>query len=221
MTERARPVVLAAPSGTGKTTIAHRLVGEEADFCFSISATTRDPREGEIDDVDYLFVDQPAFRRMVERGEMAEWAEVHGRLYGTPRANLDWAAVRGIHAVLDIDVQGAAQIADSIDDALLVFILPPSAAELMERLTGRGTENRGQVARRLRSALEELARVGEFDCVVVNSDLDRAVDETRRLVRGETRGRAPSEEAERVTKLSHELAQILEAQFNDSQEQRN
>ena len=220
MTERARPVVLAAPSGTGKTTIAHRLVGDEADFSFSISATTRDPREGEIDDVDYIFLDEPGFRAMVERGEMAEWAEVHGRLYGTPRANLDRAAREGIHAVLDIDVQGAAQIAESVDDALLVFILPPSAAEMMERLTGRGTENRAQVARRLRSALEELARVGEFDCVVVNSDLDRAVDETRRLVRGEVRGRAPSEEVERVTKLSRELAEILEARFNDSKEQR-
>lgn len=220
MTERARPVVLAAPSGTGKTTIAHRLVGEESDFCFSISATTRDPREGEVHGIDYLFVDEPTFRGMVARGEMAEWAEVHGRLYGTPRANLDRAAADGIHAVLDIDVQGAAQIAESVEDALLVFVLPPSAPEMMGRLTGRGTENRAQVARRLRSALEELARVGEFDCVVVNSDLDRAVDETRRLVRGEARGRAPSEEAERVETLSRDLAEILGAQFNDSQEQR-
>lgn len=220
MTDRARPVVLAAPSGTGKTTIAHRLVGEEADFSFSISATTRAPRHGEVHGVDYLFVDEPTFRHMVAQGEMAEWAEVHGKLYGTPRANLDQAAADGIHAVLDIDVQGAAQIAESVEDALLVFILPPSAPEMMQRLTGRGTENQAQVARRLRSALEELARVGEFDCVVVNSDLDRAVDETRRLVRGETRGRAPSEEAGRVAGLSRELAEILEAQFKDSKEQR-
>jgi guanylate kinase len=182
VSRRAAPVVLAAPSGTGKTTLAHRLVGHSPDYVFSISATTRRPRTGEIDGVDYHFVDRTRFEEMVEEDELVEWAEVHGRLYGTPRAELERAAARGVHVVLDIDVQGARQIKTRIPEAKLVFVLPPDVETLIGRLTGRGTEDRADVARRLRSALQELQVVEEFDYVVVNDDLERCVETIRGIV---------------------------------------
>jgi guanylate kinase len=184
MSRRASPVVLAAPSGTGKTTLAHRLVGDSTDYVFSVSATTRGPRAGEIDGVDYHFVDRRRFEEMVADGELVEWAEVHGRLYGTPREELERASDRGVHVVLDIDVQGARQIKARIPEAKLIFILPPDVDTLLGRLTARGTEDRANVARRLRSALEELQVVEEFDYVVVNDDLERCVEAVRGVVSG-------------------------------------
>jgi guanylate kinase len=178
------PVVLAATSGTGKTTLAHRLVSGSADFVFSVSATTRRPRAGEIDGIDYHFVDRRRFEEMVAEDELLEWAEVHGRLYGTPRAELERAASRGAHVVLDIDVQGARQIKARIPEAMLIFVLPPDVDTLIGRLTGRGTEDRADVARRLGSALRELQVVGEFDYVVVNDDLERCVETIRGIVSG-------------------------------------
>lgn len=202
---RRRPLVLAAPSGTGKTTIARILVEEHDDFVFSTSATTRDPRPGEVDGVDYHFVGRSAFEGMIAAGSFAEWAEVHGRLYGTPRANLEAASVRGESVVLDIDVQGAAQIAASVPEAIRIFILPPDAATMLERLDIRGTESDADVARRLRSALEELARVEEFDAVVVNDRLERSVPEIREIARGEREGRPPKAERARAERLRSDL----------------
>ncbi len=182
---RTFPVVLAAPSGTGKTTLARALVERFESLVFSISATTRDPREGEVDGVDYHFVPQPDFRAMVERGELAEWAEVHGRLYGTLRRTLEQASQDGLHVVLDIDVQGARQIQESVPEAVLVFVLPPSVEALLDRLTGRGTEPGPEVARRLRSALDELRAVPEFDYVVVNETVDECLTRLEGIIRAE------------------------------------
>lgn len=185
LAHRAFPVVLAAPSGTGKTTLARALVERHERFVFSVSATTRPPRAGEEDGVDYHFVDTATFRDMVRDGELAEWAEVHGRLYGTTRRALDEAADRGEHVVLDIDVQGARQIRDSVPHAVLVFVLPPTVEALLDRLAGRGTEEPGDVVRRLRSALDELQAVPEFDYVVVNDDVERCLARVTGIVDAE------------------------------------
>lgn len=208
------PVVLAAPSGTGKTTLAHRLVDSSEAFCFGVSATTREPRPGERDGVDYHFVDRPGFEGMRAAGELAEWAEVHGRLYGTPRKELDEAALRGRHVVLDIDVQGARLIRAAVPEALLVFVLPPSVEVMLERLTGRGTEGGAQVARRLRSALEELTAVAEFDHVVVNDDLERCLGEILGIVRAETRRTVRARALKgRVEEMRSRIARLLEDEY--------
>ncbi len=179
---RAFPLVISAPSGTGKTTLARTLVDRVEGFSFSVSATTRGARQGEQDGADYHFRDRGAFEAMIGSGELAEWAEVHGELYGTPRAEIHEAVGRGEHLVLDIDVQGARQIRKNVPESVLIFVLPPSLESLLGRLEGRRTESRGEVARRLRSALAELDAAGEFDHVVVNDDLDRCVEEIRGIV---------------------------------------
>lgn len=211
------PVVLAAPSGTGKTTIARALVDDEARFTFSVSATTRSPRPGETDGVDYHFVDPAEFKRMVERGEMVEWAEVHGHLYGTPRRNLKEAAEEGLHVVLDIDVQGAGQVRASVPQAVLIFVFPPSARALVERLEGRGTEAGPETRRRLRTGRGELEEARNFDYVVVNEELERAVEEVRAIVASERR-RPPRMEAElddRIHRLQREIDEILSRSEED------
>jgi guanylate kinase len=207
--------VLAATSGTGKTTLAHRLVSDSRDFVFSVSATTRRPRAGEIDGIDYHFVDRRRFEEMVTGDELLEWAEVHGRLYGTPRAELERAAARGAHVVLDIDVQGARQIKDRIPEAMLIFVLPPDVDTLIGRLTGRGTEDRADVARRLGSALRELQDVGEFDYVVVNDDLERCVETIRGIVSGNgaTIETARAVAAGLAASLRREIGRILDEDY--------
>ncbi len=176
-------VVLAAPSGAGKTTIARLLVEREEDFAFSVSATTRPPRRGERDGEDYWFVDESRFREMIREGAFAEWAEVHGNLYGTPLGSIAEASRGGRHVILDIDVQGARQIREAVPEALLLFIFPPSVEVLLQRLTGRGTEGRALVRRRLETALQEMEAAESFDFFVLNDDLERAVVEVRELAR--------------------------------------
>jgi guanylate kinase len=207
-------VVLTATSGTGKTTLAHSLVAGAGRFVFSVSATTRSPRKGEVDGVDYHFVDHAEFEAMVARGELVEWAEVHGRLYGTPRAELERAGARGEHVVLDIDVQGARQIKARIPDAKLIFVLPPDVDTLMGRLTGRGTETPETVARRLRTALQELQVVEEFDYVVVNDDLERCLDAIRAIVAGKVRPASTGAALEGARVLRREIGRILEEQYS-------
>ena len=168
-------LVIAAPSGTGKTSLAHALVGAEEHAVFSVSATTRPARAGEREGIDYHFVDDAEFDRMVAAHELVEWATVHGKRYGTP-----WHAVRsGLQAgntvVLDIDIQGARHVRDAFPDAVLVFILPPGADELRRRLEGRNSERLEDLKRRLGNALGELDACSEFDYVVVNDQFERAL----------------------------------------------
>ena len=169
------PIILAAPSGAGKTTIARALRQKRTDVEFSISATTRPPRPGERSGVDYHFLSRDGFQAMIDAGEFIEWAEVHGNLYGTPRRNVDEALSRGNYLLLDIDVQGSRMVREAVPEALSVFVLPPSGGELARRLAGRGTETAEVRERRLRASREELQAVTEFDYVIVNEDVDRSV----------------------------------------------
>jgi guanylate kinase len=182
------PLVLSAPSGAGKTTIARRLRDRRLDVVFSVSATTRAPRDGERDGVDYHFVAEDEFRRMIAAGELIEWAQVHGAFYGTPLANVRQAQEHGRYLVLDIDVQGARQIRQAVPGAVHVFILPPSGHALVQRLVGRGSEDDARVQKRLRNALAEIATAAEFDHVVVNDDLDAAVEDVNAVLEGRAEG---------------------------------
>jgi guanylate kinase len=169
------PVILSSPSGGGKTTIAHQLLASRQDVGYSVSCTTRAPREGEQDGRDYHFKSVEAFRRGQAEGEFAESAEVHGHLYGTLRAEVERVLSQGKHVIMDIDVQGTKQFSTSFPESVLIFILPPSAKALLERLTARGTEDPKSLIRRLRSAKDELKAIDLYPYVVVNDQIDSAV----------------------------------------------
>lgn len=207
---RSFPLVLAAPSGTGKTTIAHALVEGSDRFVFSVSATTRERRPGEEDGADYFFVSEERFRQMIAGDELVEWAQVHGHFYGTPRRNLEEAEREGRHVVLDIDVQGARQIRERVPGAVLVFVFPPSAGALERRLGKRATEAGAEVRRRLRNGRVELGRAREFDFVVVNDELDTAVREVRAIVTAERLRPARAVDlAGDVDRLRREIDEVL------------
>lgn len=185
--ELAPVLVLAAPSGTGKTTVARELVGCEPDrFRFSVSATTRAPRGEERDGVDYHFVDTEVFERMITEGALLEWAVVHGRRYGTPWAEVSRPSLPGGAdpiTVLDIDVQGALQVRDRVESAILVFLLPPNGAVLVDRLRGRGTDDTAEIERRMAGALDELDEAEKFDFVLVNDQLEETVATVKAIAR--------------------------------------
>ena len=179
-------LVLSAPSGTGKTTLARRFVGTHPEAAFSVSMTTREPRGAERNGVDYHFVDSLTFQGMIERDELVEWAEVHGNFYGSPQSAVDRAFSTGGIAVFDIDVQGGQSIQRRFPEAVLVFVLPPSMAELERRLRERGTESEDSIRRRMlaaRSELEHGARA--YDYLVVNDSVDRAYEELEAIVTAE------------------------------------
>ena len=199
---RTCPVVLAAPSGGGKTSIARALVAAREDVVFSVSATTRPARDHEVDGVDYHFLSETDFRAMIEADEFVEWAEVHGHLYGTSRQALQAALDDGRFLILDIDVQGAMRMRERVPDVVLVFVLPPSADALVERLTERGSEGEDTVARRIENARGELEQAAQFDYIVVNENLEQAIDEVRSIVSAESR------RADRAIDLSNRIRQL-------------
>lgn len=174
-------MVVSGPSGAGKTTLCRRLIervtSEEPDggMAFSVSTTTRTPREDEREGYDYHFVDEATFEEMVEAGEFLEWAEVHGERYGTSRRAVEQQMRGGKDVILDIDVQGGQQVRQSSRDAVLVFVLPPSFEALRRRLSERGTESQRTRRTRIENARREIEEIGRYDYVVINDDLDRAV----------------------------------------------
>jgi guanylate kinase len=182
-------VVIAGPAGVGKGTLVRRILDRESDFTLSISATTRDPRPGEVDGVDYHFVSEQKFKDLIQDDELLEHAQVHGRhYYGTPRTELARAEANDKHLLLEIDLQGARQVKRLEPEAMSIFINPPSWDELESRLRKRATETEEQIQTRLMTARTELASAGEFDYQVVNQDLDLAVSEVVSLVRNFERG---------------------------------
>lgn len=212
------PLVLSSPSGAGKTTIAQALIAAREDVGYSVSATTRGPRPGEQDGRDYHFLSREEFQRRVGAGEFVEWAEYSGQLYGTLRSQLDEVLGSGRHAVLDIEIQGARAVKRLFPDSVLVFILPPSASELLARLGGSGGTRAATLVRRLRRATEEIAEVPLYDYVLVNEDRTESVAEVAAILDAESRRpcRIP-ELAEQLTVLGRELA-ALAAKLETSKE---
>jgi guanylate kinase len=198
------PVILSAPSGGGKTTIARMLLERRSDLGYSVSCTTRSPRPGEVAARDYYFITRGEFLDKREQGAFAESAEVHGNLYGTLRSEVDRVLATGRHVVMDIDVQGAVQFMRAFPQSVTIFILPPSAEVLLERLRSRKTESPAQLAARLQSALQELQQVGEYEYVVVNDDLERAVSSVESIVDAEVVSR------ERVKNLRQQVGLLIE-----------
>ena len=210
MTPQPFPLVLSAPSGAGKTTIARLLLSRRSDVGYSVSCTTRAPRPGEVDGVDYHFLTPAQFDEAVARGEFAEWAEVHGRKYGTLVREVKAVMDRGQHVMLDIDVQGARQVVQRFLDAVTVFVVPPSAEALVARLAGRNTESTEMLALRLRNAVTELEEAERYQHVVVNDNLEDAVARVSAIIDEETlkRERLPAlgKDVDRVvTRIQQEL----------------
>jgi len=187
---RGIPFVIAAPSGTGKTTVCLALRKRNPRLVFSVSHTTRPRRANETDGVDYHFVSTQEFERMIGAGAFLEWAVYNGNHYGTSWKAIEGPLAEGCDVLLEIEVQGARQVRQRLPDARLIFLLPPSQQALVQRLEGRGTDTPEQIAARLRTAQGELAAVEEFDYAVVNDELDRCVTQVGEIAAAERRGSA-------------------------------
>ena len=179
------PFVISAPSGVGKSTLIRELRTRDPGIGFSVSYTTRSPREGEVDGVDYHFVNRAVFERMIAGGEFVEWAEVHVNFYGTNLRALESQLQDGRDAVLDIDVQGALQVAERVPGAVLIFIVPPSWEELRRRIETRKLDSPEAIARRIQNARGELAQASQYDYLVVNDRIEAAMDDITAIMRVE------------------------------------
>jgi guanylate kinase len=198
------PVILSAPSGGGKTTIARELLRRRTDLGYSVSCTTRPPRVGEVEGRDYYFLTPAAFERKREAGDFAESAQVHGNMYGTLRSEVERVLRLGRHVVMDIDVQGAQQFTRIFPQSVTIFVLPPSAEVLLERLRLRQSESKEQLTKRLQSALQELQFVDLYQYVVENDDLEKAVRRVSAIIDAEVVSR------ERVAGLRHQVSQLVQ-----------
>jgi guanylate kinase len=198
------PIVLSAPSGGGKTTVTKLLMERRADLGYSVSCTTRAPRAGEIDGVDYHFVSETQFLEHRDRGDFVEWAIVHGKFYGTLKSAINAVLDSGRHVMMDIDVQGAAQFATAWPGAVLIFMLPPSVEVLLTRLQERNTENGSTLLTRLKSAHAELQVVSRYHYVLVNDDLESTVARVSSIIDAEEVKR------ERIRTLDSQLAGLID-----------
>lgn len=181
-------IILSGPSGCGKSTLLHRLLKEFDDVKFSVSHTTRSRREGEVDGREYFFLSPGQFQEMVEKGAFAEWANVHNHFYGTSWREIEEKSTGNQILVLDIDVQGARHIRGQFPEATLIFIFPPSLAELKQRLIGREGRMNEDIEKRLQDAAGELKEAGAYDFVIINDDQDQAYDALRSIYIAYTHG---------------------------------
>jgi guanylate kinase len=202
--KRGKLYVIAAPSGAGKTSLLHALMKRRPAIGFSVSCTTRKPRPGEQDGRDYHFIERAEFERLVEAGEFIEHANVFGHLYGTRSSVVEAALGEGRDLILEIDWQGARQIRERLPEAIRIFILPPSRAELESRLRKRGSDSDEVIARRLRESTLEMSHWPDFDYVIVNRDFDRALGELEAICDG--RGEASRRDRPGLAALARELA---------------
>jgi guanylate kinase len=187
MQRRGILIILSSPSGAGKSTLAKRLMAWDPTLRFSVSATTRAPRKGETDGVEYVFKTRAEFEAMAEAGEMLEHAEVFGNLYGTPKAPVETAMAEGRDTLFDIDWQGGQQVRNSTlgKDVVSIFVLPPSIADLESRLRSRAQDSDAVIAGRMAKSRDEISHWAEYDYVIVNRDIDTAADELITIIRAE------------------------------------
>jgi guanylate kinase len=197
------PVILSSPSGAGKTTIAKELLRRRPDLGYSISCTTRQPRPGETEGRDYYFLSRDEFLLKRAAGAFAESAEVHGNLYGTLREEIDRVMRLGQHVMMDVDVQGATQLRRVFPSVVTVFVLPPSADVLLQRLRNRKTESKAELINRLQSALKELSAITDYEYIVVNDDLESAIGQVSSIIDAEVVSR------ERVAGLELQVAELI------------
>lgn len=183
--ERGQLIVFSGPSGVGKGTILARYMKGREDICYSVSATTRSPRPGEEDGKHYFFWTKEKFEEMIAADQMLEYAQYNGNYYGTPKQFVEEKLAAGVDVVLEIEVQGAAKVRAACPEGLFIFVLPPSFDTLRSRLTGRGTEDSATVQKRLDAALGELRQAESYDYVIVNDDLDRAVEALATVVQAD------------------------------------
>ncbi len=182
MSSLGKLTVLTGPSGVGKGTIVKRILDKYSDVWLSISATTRNPRQGEIDQKHYFFLDEKEFKKIIDRGGFLEWASFANNFYGTPKHVVKEKIEKGINVLLEIELEGARQVRKSFPQGLQLFLAPPNLSELEKRIRGRGTESEQSIIKRLAIAKRELLAKDEFDAVIINEDIDNTFSEIERLM---------------------------------------